>query len=101
MTSMSWRGLWTRCRDIYAKSTENTAESSTPTGGAVAAANPFTQIKDEFFYRTDGGANGDQKQKPSKPHVTPQGRGKKKNRGSGGRGGRGKGQQKKFPPEAE
>ena len=39
----------TRCRDIYAKSTENTAESSTPTGGAAAAANPFTQIKDEFL----------------------------------------------------
>ena len=86
----------TRCRDIYAKSTENTAESSTPTGGAAAAANPFTQIKDEFFYIADGGANGDQKQKPFKPHVTPQGRGKKKNRG-GGRGGRGKGQQRSFP----
>ena len=37
-----------RCRDIYAKSTESTAESSTATGGA-AAANPFTQIKDELF----------------------------------------------------
>ena len=86
----------TRCRDIYAKSSENTAESSTPTGGAAAAANPFTQIKDEFFYIADGGVNGHQKQKPFKPHVTPQGRGKKKNRG-GGRGGRGKGQQRSFP----
>ena len=83
-----------RCRDIYAKSTESTAESSTATRGA-AAANPFTQIKDEFFYIADGGTT-DQKQKPFKPHVTPPGRGKKKNRG-GGRGGKGKGQQRSFP----
>ena len=81
----------TRCRDIYAKPNDVTAESSTATGGA-AAANPFTSIKDEFFYIADGSTNG-QKQKPFKPHVTPQGRGKKKNR-DGGRGGRGKGQQR-------
>ena len=34
----------TRCRDIYAKSIDATAESSTATGGA-AAANPFTASK--------------------------------------------------------
>ena len=75
----------TRCRDIYAKSIDATAESSTATGGA-AAANPFTAIKDEFFFMDDGAVNA-QKQKPFKPHVTPQGRGKKKGRG-GGRGGK-------------
>ena len=61
----------TRCRDIYAKSTEATAESSTVTGGA-AAANPFSAMKDEFFFMDDGAVNA-QKQKPFKPHVTPQG----------------------------
>ena len=84
----------TRCRDIYAKSNEATAESSTATGGA-AAANPFTSInaiKDEFFFMDDGAVNA-QKQKPFKSHVTPQGRGKKKGRG-GGRGGKGRGQQR-------
>ena len=84
----------TRCRDIYAKSNEATAETSTATGGATAA-NPFTSIKDEFFYIADGATN-DQKQKPFKPHVTPQGRGKKRGRG-GGRGGKGRGQQKSYP----
>ena len=77
----------TRCRDIYAKSIDATAESSTATGGA-AAANPFTAIKDEFFLMDDGAVNA-QKQKPFKPHVTPQGRGKKKGRG-GSRGGKGR-----------
>ena len=84
----------TRCRDIYAKPNDVAAESSTATGGA-AAANPFTSIssiKDDFFFMDDGATNG-QKQKPFKPHVTPQGRGKKRGRG-GGRGGKGRGQQK-------
>ena len=84
----------TRCRDIYAKPNDITAEASTATGGA-AAANPFTSItsiKDDFFFIDDGAANG-QKQKPFKPHVTPQGRGKKRGRGAG-RGGKGRGQQK-------
>ena len=82
----------TRCRDIYAKSIDATAESSTATGGA-AAANPFSAIKDEFFFMDDGAVNA-QKQKPFKPHVTPQGRGKKKGRG-GGRGGKGRGGQQR------
>ena len=46
----------TRCRDIYAKSIDATAESSTPTGGA-AAANTFSAIKDEFFFMDDGAVN--------------------------------------------
>ena len=82
----------TRCRDIYAKSIDATAESSTATGGA-AAANPFSAMKDEFFFMDDGAVNA-QKQKPFKPHVTPQGRGKKKGRG-GSRGGKGRGGQQK------
>ena len=82
----------TRCRDIYTKSIDATAESSTATGGA-AAANPFTAIKDEFFLMDDGAINA-QKQKPFKPHVTPQGRGKKKGRG-GSRGGKGRGGQQR------
>ena len=48
-----------RYRDMYAKSNESTAESSNVAGGA-APANPFTQIKDEFFYMADGGTT-DQK----------------------------------------
>ena len=78
-----------RCRDIYAKSIDATAESSTATGGA-AAANPFSAIKDEFFFMDDGAVNA-QKQKPFKPHVTPQGRGKKKGRRGKGRGGQQRG----------
>ena len=88
----------TRCMDIYAKSNEATAETSTATGGAAAvksneataetstategaaSANPFSSIKDDFFYIGEGGANG-QNQKPFKPHVTPQVRGKKRGRG--------------------
>ena len=76
----------TRCRDIYAKSIDATAESSTATGGAAAGLLPFTAIKDEFFFMDNGAVNA-QKQKPFKPHVTPQGRGKKKGRG-GSRGGK-------------
>ena len=71
MTSMTWT-----CRDIYAKANEATAETSTATGVA-AAAYPFTSIKDDFFYIGEGNTNC-QKQKPFQPHVTPQGRGKKK-----------------------
>ena len=82
----------TSCRDIYAKSIDATAESSNATGGA-AAANPFSAMKDEFFFMDDGAVNA-QKQKPFKPHVTAQGRGKKKGRG-GSRGGKGRGGQQK------
>ena len=58
--------------------------------GANANTSPFSAMKpadDAYFNIEDG--NG-QKQKPFKPNVTPQGRGKR--RGRGGRGGRGRGQ---------
>ena len=62
----------TRCRDIYAKPNDITAESSTATGGA-AAANPFTSInaiKDEFFFMDDGAVNIRSKNlsSPMSPH---------------------------------
>ena len=82
----------TRCRDIYARTNEATAESSAAATGGATAFTPFPSIKEEnaIFYMEDG--NG-QKQKPFKPHNTPQGKGKKRGRG-GGRGGKGRGQQK-------
>ena len=58
--------------------------------GTTATTSPFSAMKPaeaSFFNIEDG--NG-QKQKPFKPNVTPQGRGKR--RGRGGRGGRGRGQ---------
>ena len=85
----------TRCRDIYARTNEATAESSAAATGGATASTPFSSIKEEnaLFYMEDG--NG-QKQKPFKPHVTPQERGKKRGRG-GSRGGKGKGQQRSYP----
>ena len=70
------------------------ARSNPPSsgGGATgtnATPSPFSAMKPaeaSFFNIEDG-----QKQKPFKPNVTPQGRGKR--RGRGGRGGRGRGQQ--------
>ena len=58
--------------------------------GTTANTSPFSAVKPAeaaYFNIEDG--NG-QKQKPFKPNVTPQGRGKR--RGRGGRGGRGRGQ---------
>ena len=58
--------------------------------GATANTSPFSAMKpaDAAYFNIEDG-NG-QKQKPFKPNVTPQGRGKR--RGRGGRGGRGRGQ---------
>ena len=58
--------------------------------GTTANTSPFSAMKpaDAAYFNIEDG-NG-QKQKPFKPNVTPQGRGKK--RGRGGKGGRGKGQ---------
>ena len=58
--------------------------------GTTATTSPFSAMKpaDVTFFNIEDG-NG-QKQKPFKPNVTPQGRGKR--RGRGGRGGRGRGQ---------
>ena len=58
--------------------------------GATANTSPFSAMKPAdaaYFNIEDGNV---QKQKPFKPNVTPQGRGKR--RGRGGRGGRGRGQ---------
>ena len=61
-------------------------------GGATGTTGntPFSAIKpaEASFFNIDD--NNGQKQKPFKPNVTPQGRGKR--RGRGGRGGRGRGQ---------
>ena len=58
--------------------------------GTTANTSPFSAVKpaDAAYFNIEDG-NG-QKQKPFKPNVTPQGRGKR--RGRGGRGGRGRGQ---------
>ena len=58
--------------------------------GTTASTSPFSAMKpaDSAYFNIEDG-NG-QKQKPFKPNVTPQGRGKR--RGRGGRGGRGRGQ---------
>ena len=58
--------------------------------GTTANTSPFSAMKpaDASYFNIEDG-NG-QKQKPFKPNVTPQGRGKR--RGRGGRGGRGRGQ---------
>ena len=58
--------------------------------GTTANTSPFSAMKpsDAAYFNMEDG-NG-QKQKPFKPNVTPQGRGKR--RGKGGRGGRGRGQ---------
>ena len=58
--------------------------------GTTATTSPFSAMKpaDAAYFNIEDG-NG-QKQKPFKPNVTPQGRGKR--RGRGGRGGRGRGQ---------
>ena len=58
--------------------------------GTTANTSPFSAMKpaDAAYFNIEDG-NG-QKQKPFKPNVTPQGRGKR--RGRGGRGGRGRGQ---------
>ena len=58
--------------------------------GTTANTSPFSAMKpaDAAYFNIEDG-NG-QKQKPFKPNVTPQGRGKR--RGRGGRGGKGRGQ---------
>ena len=58
--------------------------------GTTATTSPFSAMKpaDAAYFNIEDG-NG-QKQKPFKPNVTPQGRGKR--RGRGGKGGRGRGQ---------
>ena len=81
----------TKVRDIYAKPfKKGQAAVSTSTAG-VPSATPFSAMTDQYMYLQ--GANGDNKQKPFKPYVTPQGRGRGRGRGGRGRGrgGRGRG----------
>ena len=81
----------TKVRDIYAKPfKKGQAAASTSTAG-VPSATPFSLMTDQYMYLQ--GANGDNKQKPFKPYVTPQGRGRGRGRGGRGRGrgGRGRG----------
>ena len=81
----------TKVRDIYAKPfKKGQAAASTSTAG-VPSATPFSSMTDQYMYLQ--GANGDNKQKPFKPYVTPQGRGRGRGRGGRGRGrgGRGRG----------
>ena len=81
----------TKVKDIYAKPfKKGQAAASTSTAG-VPSATPFSLMTDQYMYLQ--GANGDNKQKPFKPYVTPQGRGRGRGRGGRGRGrgGRGRG----------
>ena len=64
----------TKVKDIYAKPfKKGQAATSTSTAG-VPSATPFSLMTDQYMYLQ--GANGDNKQKPFKPYVTPQGRGR-------------------------
>ena len=91
----------TKVRDIYARphikaqiAAEVAASAST---AGVPSATPFNQMTDQYMYLQ---GNGDNKQKPFKPYVTPQGRGRGKGRAGRGRGrgrGRGAAQGSGFP----
>ena len=82
--------------DELVSAVRNQLAKSKPTSSAGGASgitsntSPFSAMKpaDAAYFNVEDG-NG-QKQKPFKPNVTPQGRGKR--RGRGGRGGRGRGQ---------
>ena len=72
----------TKVRDIYARphikaqiAAEAAASAST---AGVPRATPFNQMTDQYMYLQ---GNGDKKQKPFKPYVTPQGRGRGRGRG--------------------
>ena len=80
--------LVSSCRNQLAK--PKPLSSAGGATGTTASTSPFSAMKpaDAAYFNIEDG-NG-QKQKPFKPNVTPQGRGKR--RGRGGRGGRGRGQ---------
>ena len=67
----------TKVRDIYARPhikaqiAAEAAVSASTTG--VPSATPFNQMTDQYMYLQ---RNGDNKQKPFKPYVTPQGKGR-------------------------
>ena len=88
----------TKVRDIYARPhikaqiVAEAAATNASTAG-VPSATPFNQMTDQYMYLQ---GNGDNKQKPFKPYVTPQGRSRGRGRGGRGKGrgrGRGAGQQ--------
>ena len=80
----------TKVRDIYAKPVHQSQAEATASAAAVPSATPFSSMTEQYMYLQ--GANGDNKQKPFKPYVTPQGRGRGRGRGGRGRGkGRGRG----------
>ena len=89
----NWEKIITKVRDIYAgphikAQIVAEAAASASTAG-VPSATPFNQMTDQYMYLQ---GNGDNKQKPFKPYVTPQGRGRGRGRGGRGRGrGRGRG----------
>ena len=73
----------TKVRDIYARphiKTQIAAEAAASASTAgVPSATPFNQMTDQYMYLQ---GNGDNKQKPFKPYVTPQGRGRGRVRGT-------------------
>ena len=81
-----------KVRDIYARPVTKSTESTTATPAAVPSATPFSAMQgmsaEQYMYLQSQG--GENKQKPFKPYVTPQGRGRSRGRGRGGRG-RGRG----------
>ena len=84
----------TKVRDIYARPVVKGADSATAAPSAVPSATPFCAMQgisaEQYMFLQAQG--GDNKQKPFKPYVTPQGRGRARGRGRGGRGrGRGRG----------
>ena len=90
-----------KVRDIYARPVTKSTESTTATPAAVPSATPFSAMQgmsaEQYMYLQSQG--GENKQKPFKPYVTPQGRGRSRGRGRGGRGrgrGRGGSQENRF-----
>ena len=84
----------TKVRDIYARPVTKTADAAGGTPSAIPSATPFSAMQsmgaEQYMYMQ---AQANDKQKPFKPYVTPQGRGRARGRGRDGRGrGRGRGQ---------
>ena len=77
----------TKVRDIYARPVNKSQSAAMTSAASVPTATPFSSMTEHYMYLQ--GAQGDNKQKPFKPYVTPQGRGR--GRGRGGRGNRGRG----------
>ena len=90
-----------KVRDIYARPVTESADPTANTPSAVPSSTPFSAMQgmsaEQYMYLQAQG--GDNKQKPFKPYVTPQGRGRDRGRGRGGTGrgtGRGGSQGNRF-----